>query len=395
MTPLPLATSGAGSVPAPDNPHGSFYIPSLDGIRGAACLVVFFGHALPLPFSRAFPAAFGVLTFFLLSGYLITTLLRREFAATGNVNLRHFYLRRVLRILPPFYLVLVLTTVLTLLGLLEGRAEVSTILAYSLHIANYWHIWHGVENIPGGTSVYWSLSVEEHFYLVFPVLFWFASSRKAQLKQLLWGIAGICLAVMLWRIYLVLDGATYERVYRATDTRIDTILVGCALGLYKNPMLDPRADSGKAWLYWGLPFGIALLAASFVIRMVVLHDAVRWTLQAVALIPIFVAAIRFPNWGPFWLLNTRIARFFGLISFTLYLVHVPILHLLAHNTSWSWPIRTAIALPSSILLSYVVQIVIEAPCARLRRQLTTRKPRGTSKGPGSQNQDTGLANPVA
>ncbi len=356
MTPLPLAPSSAGSVPVADNPHGAFYIPSLDGIRGAACLVVFFGHALPLPFSRAFPAAFGVLTFFLLSGYLITTLLRREFAATANVNLRHFYLRRVLRIFPPFYLVLVLTTVLTLLGLLEGRAEGSTVAAYALHIANYWHIWHGVENIPGGTSVYWSLSVEEHFYLVFPVLFWLASSRKVALKQLLWAISGICVLVMLWRVYLVLDGATYERVYRATDTRIDTILVGCALGLYKNPMLDPREGSGKAWLYLGLPFGAVLLAASFVIRTAVLHDAVRWTVQAIALIPIFVAAIRFPSWGPFWLLNTRIARFFGLISFTLYLVHVPILHFLANNTAWSWPVRTAIALPASIALSYLIQI---------------------------------------
>src|SRR5688572_18281201 len=105
----------------------AFHIPSLDGLRGAAFLVVFFGHALPAALLRFVPPAFGVTVFFVLSGFLITTLLRKEFDKTGTVSLREFYLRRALRILPPFYIVLVLSSVLTQLHLVEGKVTLPAI----------------------------------------------------------------------------------------------------------------------------------------------------------------------------------------------------------------------------------------------------------------------------
>src|SRR5438132_14220471 len=86
----------------------SFYLPSLDGIRAAAVILVFVAHA---GLKERIPGNFGVTVFFFLSGYLITTLLRIEHERTGGISLKMFYLRRTLRIFPPFYLVLLLATV--------------------------------------------------------------------------------------------------------------------------------------------------------------------------------------------------------------------------------------------------------------------------------------------
>src|SRR4051794_11189138 len=108
MTPGPLASNGRGALA----------IPSLDGLRAASFFLVFLGHAA-LPFMPvAIPAGFGVTVFFFLSGYLITTLLRLEVEQHGKINFKHFYLRRVLRIWPPFYLVLIAACLLTLAGAL-------------------------------------------------------------------------------------------------------------------------------------------------------------------------------------------------------------------------------------------------------------------------------------
>src|SRR5882724_3312228 len=93
-------------------------IPSLDGLRAFAALWVFDGH---LGLKSHVPGPFGVTIFFFLSGYLITTLLRREYEETGDISLRHFYLRRVYRIFPPLYLVLAILIALALFGVVRNE----------------------------------------------------------------------------------------------------------------------------------------------------------------------------------------------------------------------------------------------------------------------------------
>ena len=105
---------------------GGFHIPSLDGLRAVSFSIVFFAHA---GLEKWVPGGFGVTVFVFLSGYLITTLMRMEFEKTGTVSLRKFYLRRVLRILPPFYVVLLLATALTALGVLQGDILLKPFLA--------------------------------------------------------------------------------------------------------------------------------------------------------------------------------------------------------------------------------------------------------------------------
>lgn len=335
-------------------------------------MMVFLGHALP-----TLPAGFGVTIFFLLSGYLITTLLRREFDTAGTVSLKKFYVRRVLRIWPPFYIVLAVTAVLASLGILSGKAAPAPLLAYSLHVANYWRIYHGLDDTPGGTSVYWSLAVEEHFYLVFPFLYIWMRRRGLSAQKQFALLLALCVAVLLWRVYLAaIPNLPQERYALATDTRVDGILAGCMLAVYGNPVLDKTRFSPNLWRFVWLPAAFAVLAVTYTVRTPVFHSAVKVTLQSFALMPFFVVAIRFPSWGPFRLLNTRPARLLGLVSYTLYLAHRPVLNFLDRHFELYWMPRLVIAFGVTLLICWGMYVLVEAPAARLRRQfsVTPREP---------------------
>src|SRR5215472_13951682 len=140
--------------PGPREPlaptHASLYIPSLDGIRACSVMVVFAAHA---GLRGLIPGDFGVTVFFFLSGYLITTLLRMEYEQSGSISFRAFYLRRVLRIFPPFYLALMVATVVWLLGAFRYGPGFSLdgLLAQALFLTNYYVIDNGwwVGHAPG------------------------------------------------------------------------------------------------------------------------------------------------------------------------------------------------------------------------------------------------------
>jgi peptidoglycan/LPS O-acetylase OafA/YrhL len=352
----------------------SFHIPSLDGVRGAAFLLVFFGHALPAAMLRFVPPAFGVTVFFVLSGYLITTLLRKEFDKTGTVSLREFYLRRALRILPPFYIVLALSSVLTELHVVGGQVTLPAIGAYVLHAANYWHIYRGLDEVPGGTGVYWSLSVEEHFYLVFPMLYWAMRRFKLSARQQLATIVRLCAAVLAWRFVLVgVFHADHERMYRASDTRVDAILAGCALAVYGNPVFDRSRISDKAWRWIGLPLAAAVLAVTSVVRQPLFQDVVKGSLQAAALIPFFVVAIRCPQWAPMRLLNTRVMGFIGLLSYGLYLSHRTVLQVVERWITSNIALEIPVALGICIAFCYGMYVLVEQPAGQLRKRLSSGK----------------------
>jgi peptidoglycan/LPS O-acetylase OafA/YrhL len=358
----------------PAKSASSFHIPSLDGMRGAAFLLVFFGHALPAAFLRFVPPAFGVTVFFVLSGFLITTLLRKEFDRSKTIGLREFYLRRALRILPPFYIVLVLSSLLTAAGAVEGRVTLPAIGAYVLHAANYWHIFRGLDDIPGGTSVYWSLSVEEHFYLLFPMIYWGMRHYRLSARHQFGVILSLCGAVLLWR--LVLSGvyhADHERLYRASDTRVDAILAGCALAVYGNPMLDRSRLSTRTWQWVALPIGGVVLLLTSLIRQPLFQDAFKGSLQAAALIPCFVVAIRCPKWGPMRIFNTRIMTFFGLLSYGLYLSHRTILMLVENWITSNLVLQVPIALGLAVAFCYGMYVLVESPLARMRKRLGAAK----------------------
>ena len=347
------------------------HIPSLDGLRAVSFFIVFLAHAaVPLPIVAAIPGGFGVTVFFYLSGFLITTLIRTEYEATGTLSIRNFYLRRALRILPPFYIVLALAVGLVTAGVLPGPIESRAVAAQALHFSNYWFIFQGSDGTPAGTVPYWSLAVEEHFYLVFPLLYMLLSrylSRTAQARAL-WGL---CALVCLWRCALVFgSGVSEDRTYMASDTRFDSILFGCALAVGMNPMLDRQIGRPGLWKYVLFPAGLGLLLLTFTFRAPWFRETVRYTLQGIALTPIFVAAIRFPDWLPFRFLNLRAVAFVGTLSYTLYLMHQVAL-MLVHT--WrphaGAGLRSSLSLGLAFAVALTLYYLVEKPCAQLRKRL--------------------------
>jgi peptidoglycan/LPS O-acetylase OafA/YrhL len=358
----------------------SFHIPSLDGIRGIAALIVFVAHAG----LNVVPGGFGVTIFFFLSGYLITTLLRMEQNKTGSINLRAFYLRRVYRIFPPLYLVLLILTALGLSGFIKHNMNIWAVLGQFSQITNYVLIhYEGIGQTPivPYTGPMWSLAVEEHFYLVFPLLAatLFLKRSYTQIAPLLFAA---CLAVLAWRTILIFGiGADPSYAYHATDTRIDSILFGCIMALWWNPVFDegPIDWSNLRWI------GILIIAASlllstFYFRSNEFRETVRYTIQGIALFPIFYCAIRFHKWPIFSWLDTKLLRGMGAISYTFYLVHFACIRIIEESTESSAIVTGPLAFVATVSFATASYHILEKPLGKMRRKLHGSRSIPTSAG---------------
>jgi peptidoglycan/LPS O-acetylase OafA/YrhL len=196
-------------------------IPSLDGLRALSVLLVVVAHA---GYGNVVPGGLGVTIFFFLSGYIITTLLLEEHERTGEIGIRNFYIRRVLRLLPPLLLTLAIAYALTSAGLSPGGISIGGFLAQLFYFANYYAIFLDPgKTIPEGTVVLWSLAVEEHFYIFYPAIMTLLLAAPLRPRATAVLFASACVAILAWRFYLVhLPGFATERTYYATDTRIDS-----------------------------------------------------------------------------------------------------------------------------------------------------------------------------
>lgn len=370
----PSLQAAAGNAPQ------RLQIPSLDGIRAASFLLVFLAHA---GLEKWVPGYLGLTFFFFLSGYLITTLLRQEAERTGGIDLRRFFIRRVLRIFPPFYVVLGLAFALAALGVLRGAGRLDGWTFQVLHLTNYYIVRSGWwEGIAPGTWVYWSLAVEEHFYLAFPFLYLHLRRSMASARGQALVLLGLCAAVLAWRCWLVFGlEAPKDRLYVATDTRIDSILFGCVLALWGNPALDATAQSEARWKRVLFPAGLGLLLVSMIIRQPQYEQTLRYTLQGAALVPLFTVAVRYPHWGLLRVLNHRWARWIGVHSYSLYLLHTVVIYGVRQWIPVATALQGLIALAISLLLAIGIRHAVEAPCERVRRQLSSGSSRRGSGEP--------------
>jgi peptidoglycan/LPS O-acetylase OafA/YrhL len=222
----------------------------------------------------------------------------------------------------------------------------------------------------------WSLAVEEHFYLLFPLALGLLY-RHFDARRTAGILLAVCGLVLLWRAYLVF-GAGYGQPYTyvATDTRLDSLLYGCILGVWRNPAIDrsePTPDK-RVWLPL-LAGSIGLLLFTFLYRSGSFREVFRYSLQGVALFPLFFCAVRCHHWPAFAWLESRPMRAMGLISYTFYLVHVPCLELLKKYVDLGrWP-RMALGFLLTVAVSAAMYFFVERRMAALRRRLHARKKR--------------------
>lgn len=360
MAPEPMDTPRS-APPAATGP-----IPSLDGVRALAVLLVFFAHS---GLERFVPGGLGVTIFFVLSGFLITTLLRVEHARSGRLGLRAFYLRRLLRLMPPLVIVVALAGALAASGLIDGGFSLGGLLAALFYGGNYHVIANDFHGMPAGLGLVWSLAIEEHFYLVYPLLA-VLLLRLPGTVRCVGVLAGLCAAVLAWRYWLVWHGASVDHLTMATDTRIDAILFGCLLAFARNPWLDrpaPRragADAALALL------ALALLAATLLWRDEVFRLTARFTLQSLAIAALLWLAVARADRWPFRWLGLRPVVYLGSISYTVYLTHhLILLGLAKHQPQWGWPALTLAGAALTLALAEPMRRWVEQPCARWRQRL--------------------------
>jgi len=294
-------------------------IPSLDGLRAVSVGMVIAAHlsevvAQKIPFIPLWLYAawgsLGVQTFFVISGFLITLILLKELNATGTISLGRFYFRRALRIFPAFYVYLAAGFALTLAGVFAG--ELRAFLIAGTYTTNYLGL-----NSPLLEHT-WSLSLEEQFYLLWPAALLLLGTRK-----------GIKLATWLILLSPLSRLATYYLAphHRALvgamlHSGLDSIMFGCLLALLWH---NPRFNEFVQPLIRGR---VAALSGLFVFVLSPILQAhfrgsytlvVGLTLNAICMSQILLYVVRVPDSTLGWVLNTRVLRHLGVISYSLYL----------------------------------------------------------------------------
>jgi peptidoglycan/LPS O-acetylase OafA/YrhL len=293
------------------------HVPALDGLRGIAIISVLVHHQLT-PFSLK-GGFLGVDLFFVLSGFLITGLLLAEFENTESISIRNFYMRRVLRLGPALALYLLgCLLVAHHTHLIEITRQLK-LIAMALLYATNWRMAFGWDPALDPTAIIWSLSIEEQFYLAWPlVLFGCLALRLRRL--IVGGLILVIVAILIHRYSLLNAGSDFTRLYYGTDTRADALLMGCLAALLPLRRLGTTA---KRWLRILSDFAVAALLYFFLTSNFTDKFLYRGGFTIIALlaaIVVFVAASSPPRllaaalqWWPL--------RWFGRISYGLYLWH--------------------------------------------------------------------------
>jgi peptidoglycan/LPS O-acetylase OafA/YrhL len=360
-------------------PQRSQNIPSLDGIRAISVLLVVLGHS---GLENLVPGGLGVTIFFFLSGYLISTLMLAENERTGRIDILNFYARRMFRLMPPLFISLAIAYGMTYVGWLPGGITNTGLAAQLFYFANYYGLFFDPGNtIPDGTGILWSLAVEEHFYIFYPLFMTLLLGRALRPRTIgtLLGIG--CLVVLAWRFHIVQSpDFLADRTYYASDTRIDSIIYGCLLAVVINPLRQLRRHETISAAQWVvMATAVVTLLLTLLYRDPNFRETVRYSLQGLALMPLFYFAVRFSNNQLFRHLNSPWAITLGTYSYSIYLIHYVVIRFVAANAP-AIAAKSFILFPTALLISIAYAAVIDRFVDRYFRRLRHKYPAGLRKG---------------
>lgn len=375
------ARSTAAATVPPGAQHaqreGLGYRPGLDGLRAFAILSVMAGHT----WEWLFPGAFiGVDLFFVLSGFLITTLLLEERARTGRIALRLFYARRALRLLPALVAFLAAASLWIVLSPDSQlrHDSIHGLPAVVLYVANW--VW-GVFHIDLGMFGHmWSLSLEEQFYLIWPAVLIgvFAFRRRkgdAANIALIACLGAIVAAFALrWRISHL--NPSDDSLRRLLNLRGDVLLVGCALAL---TAWRGWLDKIPGWA-WSIATGLSLAGLGYFtfapdrgFRDLRFYEG-GFTLVAVAAAVLIVRVVHVPSRPLLAVVATPALVWIGRISYALYLWHSPIRDVLDDWLGTN-PLRALVVWPLAFAAAILSYRFIERPALRYKDRLIPKAPK--------------------
>lgn len=313
------------------------YLPSIDSLRAIAVIAVIIYHID----ANYLPGGFlGVDLFFVLSGYLISSLIIKEYKSTGTVNLYNFYVRRARRLLPAVYfMITVVLIIITLFnGVLLKKSYLDALFGY-IYSSNWWYIFHKLDYFDsfGSQSPFkhlWSLAIEEQFYMFFPLIF-LIFNRKSKSnnsnsklnKNFIFVVLSLILVSLIAHI-LLFDINNINRIYFGTDTRAFSLLVGVVGAiLYPMDRLSERTTKKDNMIY-----SIVSLVSILVLIGIMINTSEynTWLYRGGFLLVAIIGLIIIISSGRQYtfmskLLSFKPFVFIGKISYSLYLWHFPIL----------------------------------------------------------------------
>jgi peptidoglycan/LPS O-acetylase OafA/YrhL len=304
-----------GSSHAPQG-GPSRYLSYLDGLRGVAILLVMAHHTQGYfgQIGRTFHGWCGVDIFFVISGFLITALFVQEQERFGSFSFRRFYARRFLRLMPVYY------TFLLVALIYNGWAALPGIGICAAYLTNYdlalgWDIAR-----KSGVAITWSLAVEEQFYLLWPITLYLAGRHAFRVALV------VIVATPLWRAWLCLNGASIHYLYNAFDSRLDGLMIGCAIALlWADPDWRQRIRAGLAGTW--APLLLVLLCFWAIQALVGLGETNLYFWSV--LLPLFTLMVGVllltllvhPQSGLARVLSYPVLTRVGRLSYSLYLWH--------------------------------------------------------------------------
>lgn len=336
-------------------------IPTLNGLRAIAVLFVILYHL-----GVTVPGGFGVLVFFVLSGFLITWLLLSEYQKTGDISLKNFYVRRTLRIFPAYYAYLFL-----LVGILLATRKaiiVPQAAAALLYVNNYYQAILGDPNT--GFSHTWSLAIEEQFYLIWaPSIVVLLRYRKV-FPVLVTAIVTIC----AYRLFLVSINVHQGYIYEAFDTRADQLLIGCLLAwlLFKKQWIGLFRFVCRPWVVAVIVLTLAILNLAELRYGTTFRDTVAFTFEPSLVAILIPGLIHADGSVVYRTLQSALVSGIGRISYAMYLyqqlVIGPVDKMLREKPLIA---RVFAALFVTIAVALCSYYLVEKPFLRLRDHFRT------------------------
>jgi peptidoglycan/LPS O-acetylase OafA/YrhL len=351
------------------------YMPALDGLRTVAVALVLIHH---LTYTRLPGGRIGVDIFFVLSGFLITGILLREKDTQGRIDLASFYMRRLLRLMPALAIVVAFSFLFGLFFRNPAENNLGSSIFAITYLMDFVRAFSRYSEISPVAHT-WSLSVEEHFYLVWPLMLGLISTLSRSRRPA--AIAGVCLIFAGWRAYLAYSGASFDRVYYAFDTRFDELLAGCALACL---MTSDLFAARLLWMrsLWPIAFfGLLLIS--------VRGDWVEEYRVAAAFLPVIVSLLScviiaelasHPTGIAAKVASIRPMVYLGRISYGIYLWHYPLL----------LDVRRFSSSKTLALLAVIISIAVAALSYHYAEQPILQLKRKMKRGQDVGNRDAAM-----